>query len=60
MNADDRLSDSINKLTDRATKAEAALDAIAEILSEKEWSSDTAPAIAGVVAATGREIKDLE
>lgn len=37
-----------------------ALDLIRGILSGQEWSSDTAPAVADVVALTGRTVADLD
>lgn len=37
-----------------------ALDLIQATLSGQEWSSDTAPAVADVVALTGRPIADLD
>lgn len=44
----------VRSVTDRD-----ALDAIRDLLSDSEWSADTAPAVAELVAATGRAIRDL-
>ena len=41
-------------------KQAAALDEIAEILSGKEWDSDTAVYIAEVIQHTGRNIQDID
>ena len=41
-------------------KQAEALDEIAEILSGKEWNSDTPTYIAEVILRTGRNIQDME
>jgi hypothetical protein len=53
-------TDIIDRVIAHVTRDAEAMDAITAILSGSEWSADTAPAIAEVVAATGRVIADFE
>lgn len=43
----------------RAARSDSALDAIAATLSDEEWSPDTLDAVAAIIRATEREVRDL-